>query len=114
MDAREPEHNETCLMQAIRHGHCHIAKWFLDKGSNLTAANVFESTAVHLASEIDNLECLQDLVSFDETDINMTDAWGYTPLDIAKYKDKRTTYSYLASIGAKCRACCNRRFGVPC
>ena len=100
-------------MQAIRHGHCHIAKWFLDKGSNLTAANVFESTAVHLASEIDNLECLQDLVSFD-ADINMTDAWGYTPLDIAKYKDKRTTYSYLASIGAECRACCNRRFGVPC
>ena len=113
IDSREPEHNETSLMQAVRHGQCGIARWFLEKGADVSLVNEFESTALHIAAQIGKVECLQDLISYN-ADINKIDDWGYTPLDIAKYRDKKYAFSYLTSRGAKCKKCCYRRFGVPC
>ena len=113
IESREPEHNETSLLYAVRHGQCAIARWLLEKGADVSAANEFESTAIHIAAEVGNVWCLQDLIG-QNADINQIDDWGYTPLDVAKYWDNKYAYSYLISRGAKCKACCHKRFGVPC
>ena len=113
IESREPEHNETSLLYAVRHGQCAIARWLLEKGADVSAANEFESTAIHIAAEVGNVWCLQDLIGHN-ADMNKIDDWGYRPLDMAKYKDNKFAYSYLKSRGAKCKACCHKRFGVPC
>ena len=83
IESREPEHNETSLLYAVRHGQCAIARWLLEKGADVSAANEFESTAIHIAAEVGNVWCLQDLIGHN-ADMNKIDDWGYRPLGHGK------------------------------
>ena len=85
----------------------------LGHGADISVVNMFSSSAVHIAAKTGNLECLKILIEND-AEINNHDGWGYTPLDVAKYKNRKVAYSFLTRIGAKCNACCHRRFGVKC
>ena len=68
---------------------------------------------MHQAAENGNIECLKVLMEHG-ANVNTIDGWGYTPLDVAKYRNRKKTYSILISYGAQCRECCFKKFGIQC
>ncbi|XHG04103.1 hypothetical protein AWENTII_007384 [Aspergillus wentii] len=83
VDQRTEPYNKTGLIEAAENGDENYLMFWLGRGADLAAQDVFGETALHYAAENGHFEIVKTLVGAG-SDVHMRDGKGRTPLDCAK------------------------------
>lgn len=75
--------NPYSIIQAAKKGDIGALTKLVIKGSNINAQNSEGQTALHFAVINGNIDCTAAILAFDDTDINIADVVGNSPLHIA-------------------------------
>jgi ankyrin repeat protein len=94
------DNGNTPVMMAIYSGHIEAVKLLLERGADLSIANIRGFNALHFASAGEgNLVHIDWLFDNATIDVNSTNSTGRTPLSIALYSDHLPAAKFLVEKG---------------
>jgi ankyrin repeat protein len=107
----EPCHSQNAIMVAATYG---LDYWYfkLKPQSDLTIVNVNGSSILHAAIEGGSDAIVHDVVASGLIDINKSDGFSHTPLDLAALDSNEVLFNYLISQGADIDASVDLWFSV--
>ena len=93
----------TDLHRAASSGNVSILNLLLPPGSNIPNVNSKTVdggyTPLHLAASAGHTDCAEELLKYNGTDMNVSDAFGRTPLKLAKQGFKSDVVKLLQNYG---------------